>query len=150
MQLLGGEQREALGEVEAHLVAEHRERADAGPVLLLDALVEDAAEEIEIGLHGAKLWPLGVASAIQSEMESEMDVFRTPCRSAIVAKRAMVIATARDAADLLAPLFADAEGEKLAVLHLDAEQRLIAVDEWPGGERHEVGAADARDLRARR
>ena len=55
MQLLGGEQGEALGEVEAQLVAEHRQRADAGPVLLGDALVEDAPEEIEIGLHGPDL-----------------------------------------------------------------------------------------------
>ena len=58
MQLLGGEQREALGEVEAHLVAEHGERAGAGPVLLRDALVEDPAEEVEIGLH-AVLWRCG-------------------------------------------------------------------------------------------
>ena len=43
----------------------------------------------------------------------------------------MIVATARDAADLLAPLFAGAEGEKLAVIHLDAERRMIALEEQP-------------------
>lgn len=41
----------------------------------------------------------------------------------------MIVATARAAADLLAPLFADAVGEKLAVLYLDAERRMIALEE---------------------
>ena len=41
----------------------------------------------------------------------------------------MIVATARAAADLLAPVFADASGEKLAVLHLDAERRMIALEE---------------------
>ena len=38
-------------QIEAHLVAEDGERAGAGAVVLADALVEDAAEKIEIGLH---------------------------------------------------------------------------------------------------
>jgi hypothetical protein len=42
----------AVGQVEAHLVAEDGEGADAGAVVLLDALVEDSGEELEIGLHG--------------------------------------------------------------------------------------------------
>jgi len=37
----------------------------------------------------------------------------------------MIIATASDAADLFRPCFADAEGETLAVAHLDVGQRLI-------------------------
>jgi DNA repair protein RadC len=40
----------------------------------------------------------------------------------------VIIVTARDAADLLGPFFADRPGETLAVLHLDADQRLIALD----------------------
>lgn len=36
-----------------------------------------------------------------------------------------VIATARIAADLLAPLFADARGERLAIAHLDEERTLL-------------------------
>ena len=52
----------------------------------------------------------------------------------------MHIATARDAADLLGPLFADRPGEMLAVLHLDSDRRLIALDESP------AGAADGVDL----
>ncbi|HYN47011.1 MAG TPA: JAB domain-containing protein [Allosphingosinicella sp.] len=48
----------------------------------------------------------------------------------------MIVATARAAADLLAPVFADASGEKLAVLHLDAGRRMIALEE------HAVSADD--------
>jgi DNA repair protein RadC len=44
----------------------------------------------------------------------------------------MAIVTARDAADLLAPLFADLTGELLAILHLDAARCPIAIDERPG------------------
>ncbi|HYI47592.1 MAG TPA: JAB domain-containing protein [Allosphingosinicella sp.] len=40
----------------------------------------------------------------------------------------MAVASARDAAELLAPLFADLDGERLAVLHLDGGRRVIAVD----------------------
>lgn len=42
------------------------------------------------------------------------------------------ISTAQDAADLLAPLFAGLEGEKLVVLCLDAERQVLGVDEYPG------------------
>ena len=52
----------------------------------------------------------------------------------------MIIGTARDAADLLEPLFERAGGEKLAVLHLDSERRMIALD-----ERHEA-AKDGMEL----
>lgn len=41
----------------------------------------------------------------------------------------MQIATARDAAQLLQPLFADIVGEKLAVLHLDGGRDVLALDE---------------------
>ena len=34
-------------QVEAHLMAEHRDRSGAGPVVLADALVEDAAEKVD-------------------------------------------------------------------------------------------------------
>ncbi|HEV2865438.1 MAG TPA: JAB domain-containing protein [Allosphingosinicella sp.] len=43
----------------------------------------------------------------------------------------MIIATAREAADLLAPIFAGAEGEKLAILHLDEQRTLISIEEMP-------------------
>ena len=55
----------------------------------------------------------------------------------------MIVGTAREAADLLAPRFAQASAEKLAVLHLDGEGRLISIDEWP------VAAAEAVDLPVR-
>lgn len=40
----------------------------------------------------------------------------------------MIIRTARDAAALLEPLFDEAE--KLVVLHLDSERRMLALDEY--------------------
>ena len=46
----------------------------------------------------------------------------------------MPVATARDAARLLAPLFARPRGEKLVVLHLDAGRHAIAVEECAPGE----------------
>ena len=48
----------------------------------------------------------------------------------------MIVDTARAAADLLAPLFAGAQGEKLAVVYLDKARRLIAVEE------HDLGGGD--------
>lgn len=50
----------------------------------------------------------------------------------------MIVATARAAADLLAPVFADVAGEKLAVLHLDAERRMIALDEYAVSSEDEI------------
>jgi DNA repair protein RadC len=43
------------------------------------------------------------------------------------------VATARQAADLLAPRFAGHGEERLVVLHLDAERRTVGLDEYPGG-----------------
>ena len=42
----------------------------------------------------------------------------------------MAVATARAAADLLAPRFAGAKGEKLAVLHLDEYRSVLAIDDY--------------------
>lgn len=50
----------------------------------------------------------------------------------------MIVGTARDAADLLEPLFAEARGEKLAILLLDAERRLIALDQHPLGSEQSI------------
>ena len=44
---------------------------------------------------------------------------------------AVIVGSAREAADLLGPRFAQAEGEKLVILHLDGERRVIAVAEQP-------------------
>ncbi|MEA3052970.1 MAG: repair protein RadC [Sphingomonadales bacterium] len=53
---------------------------------------------------------------------------------------AMFIRTASDAADLLAPIFAAAQGERIAVLHLDPGHRMLAVT------LEEQGAADEAEL----
>ena len=50
----------------------------------------------------------------------------------------MVVGTAREAADLLEPLFAEARSEKLAILLLDAEQRMIGLEELPLGSEQAV------------
>ena len=44
----------------------------------------------------------------------------------------MIISTARDAADLLVPLFDDCQGEKLVAAHLDGDRRLIRTVEQQG------------------
>jgi DNA-binding transcriptional ArsR family regulator len=51
VQLLRREQREAGGEVESHLVAEHRERAGTGTVILAPAAVAHMTHEVEIRTH---------------------------------------------------------------------------------------------------
>lgn len=51
---------------------------------------------------------------------------------------AMIIHSARDAADLLVPLFASCDGEKVFAAHLDAGQRLIRTVEAGQGEGCEV------------
>lgn len=50
----------------------------------------------------------------------------------------MRLATANDAANLLAPLFAGAQSEKLAVIHLGAGRRLLAVEELAGSSLESV------------
>ena len=50
----------------------------------------------------------------------------------------MVVATAQDAAQLLAPLFLDLGGEKLALLYLDGDRRVIAIESHPVVERDEI------------
>ncbi len=52
VQLLGRDEREAVGKIEAQLMAEHRKRAGAGTVVFFDAVLEDPFEEIEIRAHG--------------------------------------------------------------------------------------------------
>src|SRR5262245_13425657 len=51
MELLSGEEREAVGEIEAHLRAEPRPGACSRAILLLDSVVEDELHEIEILAH---------------------------------------------------------------------------------------------------
>ena len=51
VQLLGGQRREAGGEVEAHLPAEHRARAGAGAVGFDVPVVEHVAHEVEVLAH---------------------------------------------------------------------------------------------------
>ncbi|MNN22080.1 hypothetical protein D3C81_1354240 [compost metagenome] len=51
VKLLGGDQREALVEVEAHLPTKHAARAGAGAVGLLTAMLEYVLQQIQILLH---------------------------------------------------------------------------------------------------
>ena len=48
MQLLGRHQRKATRQIKAHLVAENRQRAGSGAVILPDAMLAHMAHEIEI------------------------------------------------------------------------------------------------------
>ena len=56
---LGGEQREAVGEVEAHLVPEDAERPGAGPVGLARPGGQHVVEQVEIGPHRQPSFPAG-------------------------------------------------------------------------------------------
>ncbi len=49
--LLGGDQRESLRQIEAHLVAEHTGRAGAGAVGFLRAMIEHVLHQIEVLAH---------------------------------------------------------------------------------------------------
>src|SRR4051812_29354839 len=51
VQLLGGDKRKALAEIEAHLMAEHRHRAGAGAVALLGAISQRVLHQFEILPH---------------------------------------------------------------------------------------------------
>ena len=53
MQLLGGQQRKAGGQIETHLPTEHRARAGAGAITLVVAMFKHMAHQIEVLLHGA-------------------------------------------------------------------------------------------------
>jgi hypothetical protein len=48
MQFLGGDEREAVSQIEAHLVAEDAERAGIGAVALPGTAVPHFAEQVEI------------------------------------------------------------------------------------------------------
>ena len=52
VQLLGGQHRKPGGQVEPHLVAEHRQRAGAGAVVLLRAVRENPFEQVVVLVHG--------------------------------------------------------------------------------------------------
>jgi hypothetical protein len=54
VQLFGCQQRKALPQVEAHLVAKSAERTGAGSVALFDAIGEHVIQQIEVGLHVAR------------------------------------------------------------------------------------------------
>ena len=51
MQLLGSEKRKSAREVEAHLVAEDRARADAGAVAFFDPFGQHALHQIKVLAH---------------------------------------------------------------------------------------------------
>ena len=63
VQLLGGHQRKARREIEAHLIAEHAQCAGARAIVLARAVLPDVAQKIEILPHYAFTAPkLPVAS----------------------------------------------------------------------------------------
>src|SRR5215813_8827275 len=64
VQLLGGDEREAVSEVEPHLVAEYGERAGTGPVALLDAVRKNAFHQVVVLAHrsGPATGPTRIAS----------------------------------------------------------------------------------------
>ena len=63
---LGGEQREALAQVEADLPTKHRAGAHTGAVGLVGAVVDDVAQQVQVGLHGRLRGSLGPATGCGS------------------------------------------------------------------------------------
>jgi hypothetical protein len=53
------DQRKSRGQIEAHLVTEHGQRARAGAVRLARAVLADVTHEVEIGLHVVATFPDG-------------------------------------------------------------------------------------------
>jgi hypothetical protein len=76
VELLGGEQRKAFGQIEAHLPAEDREGAGAGAVVLAVAAFRHVAHEFEVLSHGGP------------GAEKRPDFNRSPARVIRIARRA--------------------------------------------------------------
>ena len=55
VQFLGGDERKAFGQIEAHLMAEDRKRAGACAVVLLRAVPEHRLHQVVILPHGVDL-----------------------------------------------------------------------------------------------
>ena len=51
VQFLGGQEGEAIGQIEAHLVPEDAQGPGAGSVSLFDPFVEDPSQQVQIRLH---------------------------------------------------------------------------------------------------
>ena len=70
MDALGRHQRQAVGEVEAHLVPEHRERTGPGAVLLALAVLAHVAQQLEVLAHQARFPDTARARYAQASMAS--------------------------------------------------------------------------------
>lgn len=54
MQFFRGQEREAFGQIKAHLTPEYTNRTGAGAVAAFYAIVENVLKQIEILLHGCQ------------------------------------------------------------------------------------------------
>ena len=59
MELFGGEQREAVGQIETHLIAENRVCAGAGSVGFDSAVVKDMSEQLLVLFHECEVGKRG-------------------------------------------------------------------------------------------
>lgn len=79
MKLFGGHQREAVRQVKPHLVPEHAARAGAGSVVLLDAFIEDAFQEVVILVHVSSVERQGTIRFEQIESTIWLSWVFYPC-----------------------------------------------------------------------
>ena len=108
--LLGGDQREALAQVEAHLVAEHAARAGAGAVGLGDAVVAHVAHEVFV-LRADR----ALGARLRDGVEGwHAGIIGTPCRGGAQPWRARLAQEDLDAAVLGPAGFAGVVGDRLA------------------------------------
>ncbi len=71
-QLLGRQHREAIAEIEAHLMAEHRQRAGPGPVGLFRAVGQNTFEQVVILIHLRFLDVLGFGTAFWRRLKRSL------------------------------------------------------------------------------
>ena len=140
VQLLGGDQRKAVGQIEAHLVAEHAERAGAGAVGLAHALRAHAAHEVEILLHGANVVRFRGQSKSCRLTPAGRHEAAAPARSANCRAHGRRWRTRR-----LPVRHSSQEKNSPISEHLDdADERIAGVQGRPQGRRDQRRAAEAQ------
>src|SRR3569832_1806641 len=84
VQLLGGDERKALAEIEAHLVAEHRDGAGAGAVALLDTIGQGVFLQLDVLSLRSVFCSASCDSALSYDSVSpDSDLAKLPSPSAI-------------------------------------------------------------------
>jgi len=82
MALLGGHQRKAVGQVEAHLVAEYAVGTGAGAVALEGAVLAHVAHQVEVLFHD------GLEAGAEAQVKKAARIVKAQARLVSLARRA--------------------------------------------------------------